>query len=141
MPPIDATKPTRRIPPPLLAALARPCAGIRARAQRRHAGDPTTRPILRIETGMHTARVNGVSADAAGHWLASASNDKTARIWDLRSGALVKVIRPPIGDSREGNLGAVAISPGRRDGCLRRLDWIPMGWLRRVSIFSTAPQG
>ena len=38
-------------------------------------------------------------------------DDKTARVWSLASGELLKVLRPPIGSGNEGKLNAVAISP------------------------------
>lgn len=65
----------------------------------------------RIETGTHTARVNRIGVDAAQRFLFSVSDDKTARLWDLHSGKLLKVLRPPIGDGKEGELFAVASSP------------------------------
>ena len=68
----------------------------------------------RIETGAHTAKVDRIDVDAAQRFLVSASLDKTARVWDLRNGSLLKILRPPIGDFQEGNLYAVAISPDGR---------------------------
>jgi hypothetical protein len=44
-------------------------------------------------------------------YLVTASVDKTARVWDLTSGKLLQVLRPPIGPGDEGKLYAVAISP------------------------------
>jgi WD40 repeat protein len=64
-----------------------------------------------IETGAHAAVVNRIDIDAAERFLVSASDDKTARVWDLRTGRLLKILRPPIGDANEGKLYAVAISP------------------------------
>ena len=69
------------------------------------------KPYLRIETGSHTAKVGAIDVDAAEQFLVSASQDKTARVWDLRNGHLLQILRPPIGDSDEGKLYAVAISP------------------------------
>jgi len=71
---------------------------------------PRKEPILRLETGMHTARII-ISIDTKGHYLATASRDKTARIWDLNMGRLLNTFRPPIGDGHEGELYSVAISP------------------------------
>jgi WD40 repeat protein len=65
----------------------------------------------RIETGTHAAIVKRVDLDAGERFLFSASYDKTARVWDLRSGRLLKILRPPIGDGEEGELYAVASSP------------------------------
>jgi WD40 repeat protein len=69
------------------------------------------KPYLRIETGSHTANARGIDVGAAEQFLVSASDDKTARVWDMQSGKLLQILRPPIGDFQEGKLFAVAISP------------------------------
>ena len=76
-----------------------------------HAAEPTNEPQLRIEAGMHTAPIRRISTDAQGRWAVTASDDKTARVWDVASGRLLQVLRPPIGAGNEGKLQAVAISP------------------------------
>src|SRR3974390_3691143 len=73
--------------------------------------EPPSKPLLRIETGMHTAPIWRIDVDAAERFAVTASDDKTARIWDLKSGNLLKVLRPPQGEGNEGRLYAVAISP------------------------------
>jgi WD40 repeat protein len=73
--------------------------------------EPPVDPILRIDAGMHTASIFRIAVDDRSHWLVTASLDKTARVWDLTTGRLNKVIRPPIGSDAEGDLYAVAISP------------------------------
>jgi WD40 repeat protein len=55
--------------------------------------------------------VHRIDLDEAQRFLVSASDDKTARVWDLRNGSLLKILRPPISDFEEGKLYAVAISP------------------------------
>lgn len=70
-----------------------------------------TEPILRIETGMHTAIIRRIGTDAANRFLLTASEDKTARLWDLSDGKLLQVFRPPIGEGSEGKLFSAAISP------------------------------
>jgi hypothetical protein len=53
--------------------------------------------------------------DAAGKLLATASYDKTVRLWSLPDGKLRAVLRPPIGSEQEGEIYAVALTPdGRR---------------------------
>lgn len=80
-----------------------------------------TEPLLRLETGMHTATIRHIATDRDGRWLATASEDKTVRIWDATTGRLVQVLRPPIGEHQEGRLFAVALSP---DG-----EWVAAsGW-------------
>jgi len=76
------------------------------------------KPVLRIEAGMHTASVRRISVDAAGRYLVSGSEDKTVRVWQLATGRLLRILRPPIGDDNEGMIFAVAISPdGRTVAC------------------------
>ncbi|ONG44601.1 hypothetical protein BKE38_28015 [Pseudoroseomonas deserti] len=72
--------------------------------------EPPQQPILRIETGAHTAPVARLATDAAGRLLASVSDDKTLRLWSLPDGTPRGVLRPPIGPAEEGELYAVALS-------------------------------
>lgn len=65
----------------------------------------------RIETGAHTAKTDRIDVDADQRYLFSASNDKTARVWDLHTGKLLRILRPPIGPAEEGSLYAIAASP------------------------------
>jgi WD40 repeat protein len=74
-------------------------------------GEPSRAPVLRIETGMHTAVIRRIGVDAANRYLVTASHDKTVRVWELPAGRLLRVIRPPLGAGDEGKLYAVAISP------------------------------
>ncbi|MFN2598173.1 MAG: caspase family protein [Pyrinomonadaceae bacterium] len=74
-------------------------------------GEPSREPVLRIETGMHTAAIKRIGVDAANRYLVTASEDKTVRVWELASGRLLRVIRVPIGAGDEGKLYSVAISP------------------------------
>jgi WD40 repeat protein len=69
------------------------------------------KPFLRIETGMHTATIKRIDVDRGEGFVVTASEDKTARVWDLNNGRLLKVLRPPQGEGPEGKLYAVAISP------------------------------
>lgn len=54
------------------------------------AGEPPTEPFLRLETGMHSAVIRGISVDAAGHLLLTVSDDKTARVWSVDDGRLLR---------------------------------------------------
>jgi WD40 repeat protein len=60
---------------------------------------------------MHAGELSGIAVDASERYLVTASHDKTARVWDVKTGALLRVLRPPIGDGDEGLLHTVAISP------------------------------
>lgn len=68
-------------------------------------------PVLRIESGTHTAPIRALSVDAGGQLAVTASEDKTARVWDLATGRLLQTLRPPAGAGNEGKLYAAAISP------------------------------
>jgi WD40 repeat protein len=81
------------------------------------ASQPTA-PILRIETGMHTAPGRRISTDAAGKYLLTCSDDKTARLWDAVSGKLLNTFRIPIGNVDEGKLYACALSPDSKFAAL-----------------------
>jgi len=81
-----------------------------------HAGltaavEPRAEPTLRIDPGGHTAQIARIATDQSGRWLATASNDKTVRIWSLADGRLLNTLRPPIGPQNEGHMRAVAMSP------------------------------
>jgi WD40 repeat protein len=82
------------------------------------AGEPTQEPILRIETGMHTAAISRIATDPENHYLVSCSDDKTVRLWELPGARLVRTLRPPIGIGHEGKIYAVALSPdGKTIAC------------------------
>lgn len=68
-------------------------------------------PQLRVEAGQHTAPIRRLAVDAAGQLLVTAGDDKTARVWRLQTGELLKVLRPPIGNGWEGRLYGASFSP------------------------------
>jgi WD40 repeat protein len=94
---------------------------------------PKSEPVLRVETGMHTTHIQRATADMTGRLLATASWDKTVRLWSLDTGDLVRILRAPIGEGNEGRFDAVAISP---DGV-----WVAAGgatgfqWEKSNSIY------
>jgi WD40 repeat protein len=75
------------------------------------AAEPPKEPILRIESGMHTAMIRRIATDTSDRWLVTASDDKSLRVWELPAGRLIRTIRPPIGEGDEGKLDSVALSP------------------------------
>lgn len=72
---------------------------------------PSQTPLLRVEVGTHAAPIRALGVDAAGQFAVTAAEDKTARVWNLATGALLQTLRPPIGPGNEGKLFAAAITP------------------------------
>ena len=108
---------------------------------------PTPRPepppvkpedvVLRLDPGMHTAVIRRIGVSADGRLLATASNDKTVKLWALPEGKLLRTLRPPIGPGNEGKVYAVALDPAGR--------WVAAGgWMSKtgidafVTLFDTA---
>jgi WD40 repeat protein len=75
---------------------------------------PSQDPILRIETGMHIAVINRIGVDRACRIAATASDDKTLRVWSLPDGKLLRTLRMPIGPGDSGKVYATAITPDGR---------------------------
>jgi hypothetical protein len=72
--------------------------------------EPTTRPLPRLETGMHTASINRIATDAAGRWTVTVSDDKTARVGSGKR-TPARSAAPPQDVGNEGKLYTVALSP------------------------------
>ena len=68
-------------------------------------------PTLRLETGTHHAPIRAAGMDRDGRYVVTASEDKTARVWDAANGILLSVFRPPSGPGNDGKLYAVAMAP------------------------------
>jgi len=83
-----------------------------------HAGELPKEPILRIEMGRHTGRVERIGVDGENRHRVTGSSDKTVRVWELATGKLLRTLRPPIREANEGIFLAVAISPdGKTIAC------------------------
>ena len=76
-----------------------------------YATTPASRPMLRLATDMHTASLGRIDSDAAGRFVLTCSDDKTAKLWDGASGALLKTFRVYAQEGNEGRLDACALSP------------------------------
>lgn len=94
---------------------------------------PPTEPFLRIEAGRHTGGVNRVAVDAAGQVLATASDDKTVRLWNPADGSPRGVLRLPIGPREEGEVYAVALTPDGKRAFAAGLTGF--AWDRSFSIY------
>src|SRR5687767_11411723 len=79
------------------------------------AGDQKEKPIFVLDAGGHTSPVRRVIFTPDGQELISVSDDKTIRIWDVRTGESIRVLRPFIGKHSVGMLFSAALSP---DGLL-----------------------
>ncbi len=76
------------------------------------AGEPSLGPILRIESGFHTAAINSVDAVRDGTIL-TVSKDNTARLWRIEGSDFVqeRVLRVPIPLDGQERLYGGALSP------------------------------
>ena len=102
--------------------------------------EPPAAPALRLDVGMHTADINSLAVDASGELVATASDDKTVRLWHAADGALIATLRVPIAEGAEGELNAVAIAPDGKHviaGGATGFSWGP-GFA--VYLFDTARQ-
>jgi len=95
--------------------------------------EPPKEPILKIETGMHTAPINRIGIDSAERYLVTGSDDKSIKVWELRTGRLIKTLRPPVGGGNEGKIYAVAISPDGRH--IAGAGWTGYEWDGSESIY------
>jgi len=85
------------------------------------AGPP---PTLCLEAGVHTAPIRALSLSRDGHLALTASEDKTARLWAMPGGRLLRTFRPRVGAGNTGKLYACALTP---DGALAALAGWTMG--------------
>jgi hypothetical protein len=78
-----------------------------------HAADDDGQPQLQLEPGAHASLIRRLAVDPARGIAVTASDDKTARVWDLATGALRHVLRPPVGPGERGRLYGAALHPSK----------------------------
>ena len=102
-------------------------------SHRADSAEPPSDPVLRIESGMHTAAIRRIGTDAENRYIVTASHDKTVRVWEASTGRLIRILRPPLGDGNEGKIYSVAISP---DGnTVGAGGWTGWDWDKSVYIY------
>ncbi len=69
------------------------------------------RARLQIDVGVHSAPVRRLSVQPGKGLAVTASDDKTARIWDAKTGQLRHVLRPGVGSGEIGRLYGAALHP------------------------------
>jgi WD40 repeat protein len=79
-----------------------------------HSSGVPEEPILRMEIGMHSAWITSIGVDAQNQFIVTGSQDKTVRLWELSTGRLVRIFRPPIAEGAVGMILAVTFSPDEK---------------------------
>jgi len=74
----------------------------------------TNAPQLVIDSGGHTATVTAVAFTNDDRYLVSAGRDKIVRVWDLKTGKTVRIIRGEIGAGQWGAIHAADLTPNNR---------------------------
>jgi WD40 repeat protein len=82
-----------------------------AQAQSLGNADPPATPFLRLDAGMHTAEITDLAIDGAAALIATASTDKTVRLWHGDDGSPIATVRVPIAPGAEGEIDTVALAP------------------------------
>jgi len=78
------------------------------------AAGPPQQPFLVIDPGMHTGVIRKIDASADGTLIATASEDKTVRLWSIPEKRLLGTFRLPRSEGEGGRAYAVALSPDGR---------------------------
>ncbi len=79
--------------------------------QSAQAAGSEAQPILQIEAGEHSAPVRRISVHPERGLVLTASDDRTARLWSLKTGELLRTFRPAMADARQGRLYGAALHP------------------------------
>jgi WD40 repeat protein len=79
-----------------------------------HSSGVPEEPILRMEIVMHSAWITSIAVDAQNEFIVTGSQDKTVRLWELSTGRLVRIFRPPIAEGGVGMILTVTFSPDEK---------------------------
>ena len=79
------------------------------RADNKHSTDNLLLPTF--DTGGHQGIIRTIIFASDGKSVISAGDDKQIRVWDLESGKTARIIRGNVGEGREGQILAMALSP------------------------------
>lgn len=93
------------------AFLMAACLALPAGPAASQAPDAGIQPVLQVETGSHSAFIRRIDVAQDRGLAVTASDDKSARVWDLATGELRQVLRPAVGSGEIGRLYGVAIHP------------------------------
>lgn len=96
------------------------------------------RPFLQIDAGMHTAPIRGLAYAERAGIVATASEDKTTRLWSVADGRLISTLRVPLGPRFEGALHSVALDDAAELAVLSGNTGV--SWDRAASIYVAKPQ-
>ena len=96
-----------------------------------HAQDSAS---LVFDVRSHTGPVRRLAVDAAGQLAVTASDDKTALVWDVASGAALRTLRVPVGEDEIGRLYGAAIAPDGRSVALAGTT-AAAGGVHRIFVF------
>lgn len=105
-------------------------------------GDPyPSTPFPRVDSGLHADFIKKLATNASGRLLLTASDDKTARVWDVASGRLLQVLRVPIVDGYEGQLYSAALAPDSGTAVVGGFLGSAEGGSSAIYFFNTATGG
>lgn len=98
-------------------------------------------PFPRVDSGLHADFIKKLATNASGRLLLTASDDKTARVWDAASGRLLHVLRVPIVDGYEGQLYSAALAPDSGTAVVGGFLGSAQGGVSAIYFFDTATGG
>lgn len=89
---------------------------------------------LVFDVRSHTGPVRRLAVDAAGQLAVTASDDKTALVWNVAGGSVVRTLRVPVGEDEVGRLYGAAIAPDGKSVALAGTT-AAAGGVQRIYVF------